>query len=76
MSKPVPERPVFDAHLHIIDPRFPLIENDGCLPPTFTVEQYRERTNGRRPGAWAHPDGSRFAEAPPPNGPASALRHG
>ena len=20
---------VFDAHLHIVDPRFPLVENDG-----------------------------------------------
>ncbi|MFE9629479.1 amidohydrolase family protein [Streptomyces sp. NPDC006463] len=39
-------RPVFDAHLHIIDPRFPLIGNDGYLPPAFTVEQYRERVTG------------------------------
>ncbi|MEU1304433.1 amidohydrolase family protein [Streptomyces shenzhenensis] len=37
---------VFDAHLHIIDPRFPLIENDGYLPPAFTVDQYRERVSG------------------------------
>lgn len=36
--------PVFDAHLHIIDPRFPLIENDGYLPPNFTVPDYRART--------------------------------
>jgi predicted TIM-barrel fold metal-dependent hydrolase len=35
---------VFDAHLHIIDPRFPLVENDGYLPPAFTVEDYRRRT--------------------------------
>ncbi|MGP3683577.1 amidohydrolase family protein [Streptomyces sp. IBSNAI002] len=41
-----PRRPVFDAHLHIVDPRFPLIENDGYLPPAFTVAQYRERTAG------------------------------
>ncbi|MFG2894024.1 amidohydrolase family protein [Streptomyces sp. NPDC048248] len=40
------ERPVFDAHLHIIDPRFPLVENDGYLPAAFTVEQYRERVAG------------------------------
>lgn len=35
--------PVFDAHLHIIDPRFPLYENNGYLPPPFTVEDYRAR---------------------------------
>lgn len=34
---------VFDAHLHVIDPRFPLVENDGYLPPPFTVAAYRER---------------------------------
>lgn len=34
---------VFDAHLHIIDPRFPLQENNGYLPPPFTVEDYRGR---------------------------------
>lgn len=38
--------PVFDAHLHIIDPRFPLRENDGYLPPAFTVEDYRDRIAG------------------------------
>ncbi|MCO6010961.1 amidohydrolase family protein [Actinoallomurus purpureus] len=44
-DEPVPASPpVFDAHLHIIDPRFPLIENDGYLPPVFTVEDYRSRT--------------------------------
>ncbi|MGW6392953.1 amidohydrolase family protein [Streptomyces sp. NPDC055103] len=39
-------RPVFDAHLHIVDPRFPLVQNDGYLPPAFTVERYRERVAG------------------------------
>ncbi|HSA40245.1 MAG TPA: 2-pyrone-4,6-dicarboxylate hydrolase, partial [Mycobacterium sp.] len=24
---------MFDAHLHIVDPRFPLVPNDGYLPP-------------------------------------------
>jgi predicted TIM-barrel fold metal-dependent hydrolase len=33
---------VFDAHLHIIDPRFPLVANQGYLPEPFTVEDYRE----------------------------------
>ncbi len=30
----------FDAHLHIIDPRFPLIANQGYLPPEFTAQHY------------------------------------
>lgn len=34
---------VFDAHVHLIDPRFPLIENEGYLPPLFTVADYRKR---------------------------------
>ena len=34
---------VFDAHLHIIDPRFPLVPNQGYLPGSFTVDDYRER---------------------------------
>lgn len=34
---------VFDAHLHIIDPRFPVQENNGYLPPSFTVDDYRSR---------------------------------
>ena len=35
---------LFDAHLHIIDPRFPLIANQGYLPAHFTVADYRART--------------------------------
>lgn len=35
---------LFDSHLHIIDPRFPLVENAGYLPPSFTVDDYRRRT--------------------------------
>ncbi len=31
---------VFDAHLHIIDTRFPLTPNHGYLPPTFTCADY------------------------------------
>lgn len=34
---------VFDAHVHIIDPRFPLVPNDGYLPSPFTVTDYRSR---------------------------------
>jgi predicted TIM-barrel fold metal-dependent hydrolase len=33
---------LFDAHLHVIDPRFPLLP--GYVPPAFTVADYRERT--------------------------------
>lgn len=35
---------VFDAHLHIIDPAFPLQTNKGYRPPVFTVDDYRNRT--------------------------------
>ena len=37
---------IFDTHFHIIDPRFPVMENQGFLPPTFTVADYRSRTEG------------------------------
>ncbi len=31
---------VFDAHLHIVDPHFPLVENDGFLPAAFVAADY------------------------------------
>jgi len=31
---------IFDSHLHIINPIFPLIPNNGYLPPSFTVGDY------------------------------------
>lgn len=34
---------VFDTHLHIVDPRFPLVPNQGYLPEPFTVDDYRAR---------------------------------
>ncbi|GAA5045103.1 amidohydrolase family protein [Nocardia callitridis] len=34
---------MFDAHLHIFDPRFPLAENEGHLPAPFTIADYRKR---------------------------------
>src|SRR5918994_1582460 len=40
----VTTRRVFDGHLHIIDPRFPLVPNRGYLPEPFTVEDYLDRT--------------------------------
>lgn len=36
--------PIFDSHMHIVDPRFPLVANQGYLPDIFTVEDYRART--------------------------------
>jgi predicted TIM-barrel fold metal-dependent hydrolase len=38
--------PVFDAHFHVIDERFPLVPNQGFLPEPFTVSDYRERVAG------------------------------
>jgi predicted TIM-barrel fold metal-dependent hydrolase len=32
--------PVFDSHFHIIDPRFPLIANEGYLPPPYALPAY------------------------------------
>ena len=40
------ETMIFDSHLHIIDPEFPVVENNGYLPPAFTVEDYRTRVAG------------------------------
>lgn len=37
---------LFDAHLHIIDPAHPLVENNGFLPGPFTVADYRARVEG------------------------------
>ncbi|WP_218131902.1 amidohydrolase family protein [Thalassobacillus cyri] len=34
---------IFDAHVHIIDPCFPLIENQGYIPDPFTWEDYYTR---------------------------------
>lgn len=34
---------MFDSHLHIIDPRFPLLTNNGYLPPAFTADDYRRQ---------------------------------
>jgi len=36
---------IFDAHLHIIDPKFPLYENQGFLPEPFTTEDYLQHVN-------------------------------
>jgi predicted TIM-barrel fold metal-dependent hydrolase len=36
---------LFDAHMHIFDPAFPLPGNQGFVPPPFTVADYRGRTD-------------------------------
>lgn len=38
------EHMIFDAHLHIVDPSFPVIANEGFLPDPFTVDDYVGRT--------------------------------
>ena len=42
MTPPGVRPRVFDAHLHVVDPRFPLVGD--YRPPVFTVDAYRERT--------------------------------
>jgi len=42
----MPEYPLFDAHFHVIDPRFPLVPNWGYLPDRYTINDYRERLEG------------------------------
>jgi predicted TIM-barrel fold metal-dependent hydrolase len=32
--------PIFDAHFHVIDPRFPLVRNQGFLPEPYTCDDY------------------------------------
>lgn len=39
----MPQYTLFDAHFHIIDPRFPLVPNRGYLPDRYTINDYRER---------------------------------
>ena len=34
---------IFDAHFHIINPDFPLVKNNGFMPPKFTIEDYNGR---------------------------------
>lgn len=37
-------RRIIDAHFHIYNDAFPLIENQGFLPPPFSIEDYLHRT--------------------------------
>lgn len=38
-----PQRRIFDAHLHIVDPRFPLRTGGGYRPEHFGADAYRAR---------------------------------
>lgn len=40
----IADQPVFDSHFHVVDPRFPLIPNDGYLPDAFDVQAYLRST--------------------------------
>lgn len=35
---------IFDAHFHIIDFEFPIIENQGYTPPSYIVDDYQNET--------------------------------
>src|SRR5687768_15129534 len=35
-----PKRRLFDSHCHIIDHRFPIVANQGYVPPDFPLEAY------------------------------------
>ncbi len=35
---------IFDAHFHIINFDFPIIENQGYTPPSYVVEDYQKET--------------------------------
>ena len=35
---------IFDAHFHIIDFDFPVIENQGYMPPSYVVDDYQKET--------------------------------
>lgn len=37
--------PIFDAHFHLIDPRYPLPGNNGYVPDPFTIDDYRARAS-------------------------------
>jgi predicted TIM-barrel fold metal-dependent hydrolase len=37
---------IFDAHFHVIDPRFPVVANQGFVPEAFTCDDYRQATAG------------------------------
>jgi predicted TIM-barrel fold metal-dependent hydrolase len=44
----IPNFKLFDAHFHVIDPRFPLVPNQGYLPDRYNTRDYLERTKEYR----------------------------
>ena len=40
------EYSLFDSHFHIIDPRFPIVENNGYIPAPFTSQDYLASLDG------------------------------
>jgi len=42
LAEPSSDASIFDAHLHIIDPRFPITPNRGFTPDAFTARDYLE----------------------------------
>lgn len=42
------EYPLFDSHMHIIDKKFPLVVNNGYLPPEFGYKDYLKRMSEYR----------------------------
>jgi hypothetical protein len=54
----VPQRRLFDSHCHIIDHCFPIVANQGYIPPTFPLEAYLAPARtlpGRRLGTTRSP---------------------
>ena len=35
---------IFDAHCHIIDKRYPIVSNQGFIPPAYSIDDYRQQT--------------------------------
>ncbi|WP_435656396.1 amidohydrolase family protein [Brucella pituitosa] len=42
LARAKPPQITFDAHFHILEPGFPLVENQGYLPPKYTLQQYQQ----------------------------------
>jgi predicted TIM-barrel fold metal-dependent hydrolase len=40
----LPPRRLFDSHCHIIDHRFPIVANQGYIPPNFPLDDYLAET--------------------------------
>tara|TARA_B110001450_G_C17519551_1_gene439957 strand:- start:86 stop:832 length:747 start_codon:yes stop_codon:yes gene_type:complete len=34
---------IFDSHFHIINPKYPIFENNGYVPPNFLIEDYQKK---------------------------------